>query len=466
MKILRFLVWSILSLALVFSGIILMLASDVGQVRWPVATLSALLLIVVFVHLLMRTKLRVYPLPDFLRFYGILVLLAFFTTLINQQLKETVVASKNYFQFLSIPFAMYFFFGDSSAPRKFVHFGIAIALIQPLVAFMQYFMFRGGWFVGDRINGTFGGSLGSPGGNAALAMFLTISISYVLALAIKEQLKWKYALVLSVYFALPIAMTHAKASVIFLLVMLVILFFPLVRKKFSYFLSGSIVGLALLMAVFFYQYQTADEYTGFWNRGVGPESITEFVQRSITYNTEDSDDSRLNRLSAIKFWYEKNSITGNTVGFLFGHGLGSAQESGRIVGHVIKDNGFYGYGIAVTALPRLLWDVGVFGTSCFIFIFFLGFRKATRIRISKYATQEEQAFGAALQVAMVIFALSTVYKLSIVNEQPFSAFVMMQMGILALLVRVVALRRVTERRSRLQKVPPQYRMAEGSLKTG
>ena len=282
MKILRFLVWSILSLALVFSGIILMLASDLGEVRWLVAALSALLLIVVFVQLLMRTQLRVYPLPDFLRLYGVLILLAFLTTLINQHLKETVVASKNYFQFLSIPLAMYFFFGDPSAPKKFVHFGIALALIQPLFAFMQYFLFKDGWFMGDRINGTFGGPLGSPGGNAALAMFLTISISYVLALAIKEQLKWKYALVLSVYFALPIAMTHAKASVIFLLVMLVILFFPLIRKKFSYFLSGSVVGLALLMAVFFYQYQTADEYTGFWNRGVGPESFTEFVQRSIS----------------------------------------------------------------------------------------------------------------------------------------------------------------------------------------
>lgn len=442
MRFSRLLVWFILSLALVLSGVILMVAPSVGKVRWVVAGISVLLLLIVVVQFIFRLRLHLYPLPNFLRVYCGLILVALLTTFINQYFTETIVASKNFFQFLSIPFAMYFFFNEEKAPKKFVIFSMAIALIQPLFAFMQYFMFRGGWFVGDRISGTFGGALGGAGGNSALAMFLTISIAYVLALAIKDRLSWKYALVLSAYFVMPIAMTHAKASVVFLLIMLAVLFFPLMRKRLSYAFAGVIIGVSLLAAVFFYQYRTASDYTGYWNRGVAPQSIAEFVEKSINYNVKEGDDSQLNRLSAIKFWYKNNSLSEDPVGFLFGHGLGSAQDGGTIVGHVVTENEYFGYGISLTALPRILWDLGVIGAACFLVVFILGFRKATFVRSSKYAMQEEQAFAAALQVAMIIFTISTVYKLSIINEQPFSAFVMMEVGVLALLARVVERRRI------------------------
>jgi hypothetical protein len=98
----------------------LIAAPSVGQVRWVVAGISALLLLIVFVQFLVRLRLPRHPLPDFLRVYGLLILLALLTTLINQHFTETVVASKNFFQFLSIPFAMYFFFHEEKAPRKVV----------------------------------------------------------------------------------------------------------------------------------------------------------------------------------------------------------------------------------------------------------------------------------------------------------------------------------------------------------
>lgn len=437
MSIARLLVWAILALALVGSGVVIMFFPGVSQVRWIVAGMSAFLLAGVFLEFSVRIQKTVIRTPLFLNFYGLICLLVIVSLALNQNALETIIAGKNFFQFLSIPFAMFYFFNEQSAATKFVKFGMAVAIVQPVFSLMQYFMFRGQWFLGDRISGTFGGELGTPGANASLAMVMIISIAFVLALAVKKQITWKNAVILSVYFSIPVALTHAKASVVFLVIMFAVIFLPMFRKNKMHFFGGIVFSGALLAAVFTYYYSTAANYTGEWDRGVAPESVEAYVEKQINFNFGDRPEVGLSRFSAIKFWFEKNSLIDNPATFLLGHGLGSVQEYGRQTGHVIEEGKYHGYGLGITALPRLLWDLGLLGAMCFLLVFVFGFVYAKKIGSSKYATLKEQAFAIALQVSMVIFPVSTAYKLSIINIQPFGAFVMMQLGILALLYRNV-----------------------------
>jgi len=178
----------------------------------------------------------------------------------------------------------------------------------------------------------------------------------------------------------------------------------------------------------YYYYTHAYQYSV---RRYEPKTLSEYFDRSLAYNIDLEDKYKLSRLAAILFWLKEHSSGGNPMHMLFGHGLGAAKHDGLIVGHVASQPKYKDKKIGLSALSRLLWDVGLIGTIIYIIIFVAAFFSARRMKNNRYLSEIEQAFMQGAEIACLFFIMSLPYQLSIINVQSFNAFSMFILGYIA-----------------------------------
>jgi hypothetical protein len=189
--------------------------------------------------------------------------------------------------------------------------------------------------------------------------------------------------------------------------------------------GGLLVFAVLAGGALFYQYRTAGDY---YNVGYVPMSLSEYIFSSFEYNVRQDKVRGLNRMRAVEFWWEEHSVTGGALPFFFGHGLGATRDSGIGYGHLVKDPRYAGRGIGVTTLSRLLWELGVVGTTLFAAIFVAAFLAARRLRHDPALPPVHRAYMTSAMVASMVFLFTFPYDLSLTASQSFSAFSMFVLG--------------------------------------
>lgn len=423
----RLSIWLLLIMGMVVSGLVNYFFPAIGAVQWSVALISFALLTRSLLASLILAPDKKRNIPPFVVFAGLMLLLVILTTFLNRHYSETVIAAKNFFQYWSIPLALYFLVDDEKTVTGIMKALIVLAIFQTPIAIVQRLFFAGN-FPGDSVTGTFGGSMMGGGPNAALSIFLTIMIAVVLSLAMKRVLPMLPAILLCFWFVLPVLLTNARAIIIFFLVMFFIIFRRNMIKNPSLIIIGGPLICVMTVGIFFYHYSHAWQYTYSHKQ---PKNVEQYLSRVIsgTLGFESYyEKEKLNRMTAVTYWGQEHRRYYPVLKTLFGHGLGSTKEFGIIKGHMTQKPRHREKRIGYTALSTLLWDVGLAGSICYLLIIISAFFTAAKLEKNPGLPDMHQGVMAGAKIACLFILMSLPYKVSFLTIQAFNLFGMFVIG--------------------------------------
>ena len=413
-------------MALVLVGPIQYFVPALGHIQWAVTVLSACLLLRVIYAMATRTGQRDSGrIPGYMVFMGLFFVAAFLSTVGNMYLMDAMVDAKNYFQFWSIPLALFFLASKESLMLRLMKGLLMLAFINTPLSIVQYLSRSA--FPGDAVTGTFGGAIYQPGPNAAMSAFQILQVGVVIGFALRRQLTWPKALALSLWYLIPVGLANAKFTLLFLPIMIALTLGRDVLRRPVLSASVAMLTVGLFSGLFYFHYRDAEKY------GEGAGSVKEFVQNTVVYNIENPDSSRddLTRVSAVTFWLKENAPGKSLSTFLFGHGIGASKNDGLYHGHLALIPKYREFSLSLVTLTRLLWDVGILGATIFTLIFVLAFFMASRLKDNPVFTPMEASFLASSQVACLFFILDIPYQNTHFTSQAFAAFVMLILGYIA-----------------------------------
>lgn len=390
--------------------------------HWVVTILLAMLLLQVLYYLAKRCQQSRGSPPGYMVFMGLFLVVAFMSSVANTYLTDAILDAKNYFQCWSIALALFFVVSQDIPVMRIMKGLLILAFINSPLCVLQYFLQD--TFPGDLVTGTFGGEISGEGGpNAAMSAFQIVMVGVLIGLASRRQMGWPRAIMLILWYLIPVGLAHAKATLLFLLIMTVLTFGrEILRRPFLSILGGTLM-VCVFSVLFYVHYHEAGKY------GMDDESISvkEFVEHSIAYNIE-SNQGDLTRLSAVTLWLKENSPGKDPLHFFFGHGIGASKLGGLFQGHLTLFHKYRDLNIGMSTLTRLLWDVGIIGTTMFILTFVSAFWLATKLKGNPVFTPMEASFLVSSQVACLFFILDIPYQSSHLTVLAYAAFVMLILG--------------------------------------
>lgn len=409
------------------SGVLASLASQIsGKLPWAVALLGFSLFIPVLFSFLSREKKSA---PIFIWVAIFFMIYSVMASLLNwESLLQFVAGFKRYFQMYGLMLALAFipFLTKDIMRWKIILLAIGIlqfpfALYELLVLVPQ----RGGLAAGsqatDVVAGTFGANLEGGSPNSVMVTFLLILFSFIFSQWRTGLLSTSRMLLLGFFLLLPLGFGETKIVII----LIPIAWFVLIRHDFiknpakylPVFLSGVFITFLLL-----YIYVVV----------MMNSTIQDVWKDTVSYNFQDIGYGTLylNRTTVLSFWANLQGWH-DPIGLLFGNGLGSSFW-GDIPGHLGMK--FRGYGIDLTTLSTLLWDVGVVGAILFILIFISAWKLANKI----YRESDDMRIRAdtlAIQAALSMFFILLIYSKDMVNLIGMEIIVSIVLGYLALIYR-------------------------------
>ena len=430
-------VWLILSLGLLVTGLLpLFLSSIASKASWGVSLLGLMLLILASFKMLITANDRTET-PAFVWLALCFLIYAVVNSLIQwHSLGEFLSSFKRYFQVWGLLFTLCWFLFDKKKILHWQIFILIVALVQlpfALYELIVYVPIREGLrsaYPGmvpiDVVAGTFGASLTSGGASAEMSVFLIIALAFLLARWKEKVLLTNKLLVFLPLILLPLLLGETKAVVVMLPLMFVVLFRREVFVRLHYWLVG-MVGVIAFVIIAGYAYVS-----------ITPRTVDESIQDTFEYNLGDRGygGRYLNRTTALIFWAERQGAS-DPISFAFGNGIGSSHAGSG--GHMHKKYPYYGIGL--TAASTLLWDLGLVGFSLYIAILVSAWFAAWKLLRSS-VEPEIKADVAAIQATLVLFAFSIFYRSSLLENLSFQIIFAVILGYLAWLYRHYVCRRI------------------------
>jgi hypothetical protein len=275
----------------------------------------------------------------------------------------------------------------------------------------------------DSIVGSFGGEKFGGGESGSLGIYLSITL--VLAIALKKygQLK-AYPLILILFTSLA-AMVMTESKVIALMIPLgcFLVYRDYAFKQPAKFLAGAlIVGFSMLglLVSYYYLYWQTDSRRG----------LLDAMYARFAYSFDphfQASTTNLGRVGSIVFWWDKHAILEDPLTFLIGHGLASAVSSSSVIGQGVAVHR-YGIMLDVTGASKLLWESGLIGVMAFLLFFVFGFFRARRLKDHPLLPEWHRAAMVGVEAAMVLMPLSLFYEVSVVSSPPMQFMAMFLLG--------------------------------------
>ncbi len=426
----QFSIWILLIVGLT-SGFLASMFPSLNKLPWALTLLSMLLMLPVAIKFIETKRI-----PGFIWMALAFMFFALLATAVQwHSLAQFVAGFKRYFQMYGLMFALALLAFKPQDYKRWLALMLIIALMQLPFALYEYFVLaamRGGRGISgaeasDVVAGTLGANLEGGSANSEMAAFLIMSIAFLFARWRAGLVEKSRAILMGVVCILPLGLGETKIVMVLLPLVWLILMRDQLREKFVVFLM-QFIGLLAVTSLL-----------GMIYLGLNKSSLSEIVSLTINYNfgRQGYGLNILNRSTVIEFWWN-NQSWGNPVGIFFGNGLGSAYFSpgNAVPGHVAVK--FIGYGIDLTSVSSLLWDVGILGLLMFFFIFILAWRAAGRL--SRAASQPVvRADALAIQGCIAIFGVFAFYDSALVNYLPFEVVAASVLGYLGYLVRCESL---------------------------
>lgn len=375
-------VWIVLIGALLISGPMVLFYPQYTRITWAFSILGFFLIFAAIVHAGTSRIQTKRPAPAFLTLaIAFAVLTLALLPIMEGTFVEGAGAVKRNYQYLGLLLAMAFVPMKPKSIRAWINFILIVGLLQLPFALYQRVV-----LVPLRLNlpnrvvpvdvvaGTFEASLWGGGNSNVMALFILIILAGIICLYREKVLSRGKALLLFMAVGLPLGLGETKLVLVLLPVAFVAIFMDLIRKRPMMFALGS-TAMAVAMAGLFYVYVAVQNHD---SRSMTFEAR---VQENLDYNFGELgyyDGPSLNRVTAVKFWWDKNGIS-DPIHTVFGHGLGASfsMPGSDTFGHL--NVRYSGHGIDLTGLSTLLWDVGLFGTLLYFLVLWSAWRAARKL---------------------------------------------------------------------------------------
>ncbi len=420
-------VWSVLSLGLLVTGILPLFSEDgvVSKMSWGVSILAFILMMIAFFTAATSATTRRNT-PVFVWVALCFLIYAVLVSFIQwYSIWEFFSGFKRYFQMWGLLFALCWFPFHEQNVRRWRLFLLIVAVIQlpfALYELIALVPMREGLrdvVPIDVVAGTFGATLYGGGASGEMATFLIIVLAFLLAQRMERILTFRRFVLLALLVVAPLFLGETKAVVILLPLMFLVLYRRVMITKPHYGVAGLLLG-ALLTAGSGYVYLSFSE-----------KKVDDQIRDYLDYNVykKGYGHNYLNRTTVLTFWAEKQGGH-DPVSLVLGNGLGSSHTSAG--GHVAMR--YPNHGIGLTAASTLLWDVGIFGVGLFATIFASAWRTAGRLQ-RKIVDPVIRADAAAIQATLVLFAVYIFFRSSLLEIMSFQIVFTAMLGYLAYLHR-------------------------------
>lgn len=442
----RYAVWVVIIGGTIVSGLTELYLPNFQQIRWAVALLSMTLVMLAVVTWMFYDKEQAKnTLSGDAKIVVALVItlvVSVFLTLISNSLslQNSLVGLKNYFQMFGLLAALTVFQYTPKEAARFMKYIIVLGLLQLPFALHQFIHFvplrstieaaKLQVVAVDVVAGTFGGSAMGGGRSSTLAILAAIAILIVLGeVSIKTKSILKAVLYIIV-FTVPMLLNEAKLFILLLPIGLLILFKDYVIKNVVKAIAFGIVLLGFLASIS----AVYSVLPGAKSQNV--ISFEKYLEQNISYNFGDRGYGGLllNRTTVYPFWWNQNIEQGKLVNVVFGHGPGSTNASSVIAKKTLANTRYRGYGIGLTGISALLWEVGLFGTLAVLILLFRAYILGGKLEKMWRGTQYWPYIKSA-QVAIAFFAISMLHNNYFVSDISFQALLVLFVGYLIVMSR-------------------------------
>ncbi|MEQ1558610.1 MAG: hypothetical protein ABL933_06660 [Methyloglobulus sp.] len=442
----RLAVWVVLIGGFVVTGLAELYLPQLQQVRWGVALLSIALIPLAIIIAGFKADIadekKLDSSASSVLFWAIgIVFCALLATIANSSAMSTgLVGLKNYFQMFGLLATFAALRYTPKEADRFMRFLLLLGLVQLPFVLHQFLVLvplrsteeaSADFIVAvDIVAGTFGGSLMGGGRSSTLALLASITITLVFAQWRTGQKSLLKASLFSFIFMLPMALNEAKLFIVMLPIALCLLFKDsILQNPFKSVMTGFVVVgfLASLLVV-----------TSMLPGAKSQQSLTldSFIESSLAYNIGNVGygSDILNRTTVYPFWWTENISHGDYVKALFGHGLGATNSASAAATHTLANTRYNGYGIDLTAISCLLWEIGILGTvtvlAFFLQAYLLGGKLANR-----WVNTQHWPFIKTAQISITLVAISLLHNNYFVVDISFQTIYLLLVGYLVAMSR-------------------------------
>lgn len=421
-------IFLVIALGLATPALLDMIGHGFNRVLWALSMMALLLWVPGLLNLFNFDPHQKKTIPLFIWLALVFMLYALVVSFSQlHAMGELFGGFKRYFQTFGLLMALVTLANTQKDFDLWLKLILIIGLLQLPFAIFERFVLvplRGGLAAGgeatDIVAGTMGANLSGGSPNAIMVTFVLIVFIFVF-------LRWKSGLVetsravlMGGVLLLPLALGETKVVVIILpLLALVLLRKDIMQEPAKYIPILSLMLMLTTLLAYFYIYILLDS------------SFEEAITSTLRYNVQETGygTSLLNRTTVMTFWTELHGWH-DPIRFLFGHGLGSSYGNGFDAGHIARL--YPNYGINLTSVSTLLWDLGIVGLILYVSIFLTAWVQIGRVwcnTLSKQVKSDCMALQAG--IALTLFFL--IYSDSQVNLLVHELIIAVMLGYAAFL---------------------------------
>ena len=401
-------IFLVIALGLATPALLDMLGHGFHRMLWAVSMMALLLWVPALLNLFSFNPQYKKHIPLFIWLLLVFVIYALVVTVSQLYgIGELFSGFKRYFQAFGLLLALVTLANTKNDFDFWLKLLLVIALLQlPFAIFERFILvpLRSG--IGsqttDIVAGTMGANLEGGSPNAIMVTFVLIAFAFVFS-------RWKAGLIetsraglLGAILLLPLVLGETKVVVLMLpLLALVLLRKDIMLQPTKYI---PVFGLMLVMTT-----ALAYLYVNVMLESTFDKAITGILR----YNIQDLGYGKmlLNRTTVMTFWAKFHGLQ-DPISFLFGHGLGSSYGNGFDAGHIARL--YPNYGISLTTISTLLWDLGIVGLSIYVSIYLVAWVQISKVWRNTSSAQVK-ADCLALQAGIALTLFFTIYSESQVN---------------------------------------------------
>ncbi|HYN53301.1 MAG TPA: hypothetical protein VES38_01195 [Methylotenera sp.] len=396
-----------------------------SKALWAISMMALLLWIPGLLNLFDLNSSHKKHIPFFIWIAILFTLYAVITTVFKMHsIGELFGGFKRYFQVFGLMLALATLAITKKDFDQWLKLLLALALLQlPFALFERVILvpMRGGFAelggaATDVVAGTMGANLTTGSPNSIMVIFVLIAFGFIFSRWKAGVIRTSRMLLLSLILLLPLVLGETKVVVL----MLPLMGLVLLRK---YIIQNPVknlpmfFGIMVLTAVFAYIYVY----------GILESTFAETFAGFLRYNLGSAGygDLLLNRTTVMSFWWGLHGWH-DPVSFLFGHGLGSSYDAGHIAQR------YPNYGINLTTVSTILWDLGLVGLVLYISIFITTWFQVSKVwQRTNNATVKADCLS--IQVGIAFTLLFLLYSDSQVNLMVHEIIIAVLLGYAAFL---------------------------------
>jgi hypothetical protein len=237
-------------------------------------------------------------------------------------------------------------------------------------------------------------------------------------------------ILLSLVFILPMALNEAKLFIVLLPVALFVLFQDkIIRNPVK-----AIITVAFVFGLMVSLLLASSMLPG--AKSQHSQSLSDFVENFQAYNVGNVGygDEILNRTTVYSFWWAENIGHGDYLKAIFGHGLGATNAFSSLSAKTLANGRYKGYGIGLTSISSLLWEIGVLGTTMVLAFFLQTYRLGGKLA-KRWQNTPQWPFIRTAQIGALLVAVNFLHNNYFVADINFQTFYMLLIGYLVVMSR-------------------------------